>query len=131
MTWSGMRSRWDFPLDAPGLMSGRRGQGQRGDVTDCNEFLLLSPPLAGAGLQRAGRCFHSASQLCPFCRVFSCFVLRGELCTNVEVLGTTVKGTFEGKLSLRLLCELPFGTGVRKRPLLVKFLACLLAFMPM
>lgn len=52
MTWSGMRSRWGFPQDAPGLMSGRRGQGQRGDMAVFNDFVLFVTCTAGGGQQR-------------------------------------------------------------------------------
>lgn len=52
MTWSGMRSRWGFPQDAPGWMSGRRGQGQRGDMAVFNDFVLFVTCTAGGGQQR-------------------------------------------------------------------------------
>lgn len=75
----------------------------------CNEFLLLSPPLAGAGLQRGGRCFHSSSQSLSFCRALGCSGLHDGLCMNtsaVEVLSTTVRGIFEGKFSVSCPLEL-------------------------
>lgn len=50
MTWSGMRSRWGFPQDAPGWISGMREWGQSGDTEQSVLVSYqLSPPLARAG----------------------------------------------------------------------------------
>lgn len=46
MTWSGMRSRWDFPQDAQGWISGMREWGQSGDTAVCHGFL---PVVTSAG----------------------------------------------------------------------------------